>query len=102
MFTSLGRVRDDAAWCPDCDGAQSDRAGGEQAEHNRVRREVVTFYKLRGTEPFLDRTLKQIGVPAYDILVARAGERSIGLELSGDAAEVLGPLVGGEAELEWS
>lgn len=92
MFASLGQVRDDAAWCPDCD---------------RVRREVVTFYKIRGAEPFLDRTLKEIGVPPYDIIVARSGEqdvgrRSIGLELSGDAADVLGPLVGGEEELDWS
>ena len=87
MFASLGQVREDATWCPDCD---------------RVRREVVTFYKIRGQEPFRDRTLEQIGVPAYDVVVARAGDRSIGLELAGDAAAVLGPLVGGEDELEWA
>jgi adenylyltransferase/sulfurtransferase len=92
MFCSLGQVRDDAAWCPRCDAAG----------HDRARREVVTFYKLRGKESFLDRTLKQIGVPAYDILVARSAERSVGFELTGDAAEALGPLVGGEEELDWS
>ena len=87
MFASLGQVAEDAAWCPTCD---------------KARREVVTFYKIRGSEAFLHRTLKQIGVPAYDILVARAGDRSIGLELTADAPTVLGPLVGGEDELEWS
>ena len=40
------------------------------------------------------------GVPAFDILIARDGDRAIGLELSADAAEVLGPLVGGAEELE--
>ena len=77
MFTSLGRVTADKAPCPRCPG---------------VRREVVTFYKVRGDEPFLGRTLAEIGVPPFDILTARAGERSIGLELNGDAPAVLGPL----------
>lgn len=87
LFASLGQVREDAALCPHCD---------------RVRREVVTFYKIRSGSPFLDRTLKEIGIPAYDILIARAADRSIGLELGGDAKTVLGPLVGGEDELEWA
>ena len=42
-----------------------------------------------------------MGVPAFDILIARGGEKAIGLELSADAAEVLGPLVGGAEELEF-
>ena len=87
LFASLGQVRDDAAWCPACD---------------KVRRAVATFYKVRGDAPFLNRTLKQIGVPAFDILIARGSKGNIGLELAGDAAAVLGPLVGGEDELEWS
>ena len=85
MFASLGRVRADKALCPNCPD---------------VRREVVTFYRIRGGESFLDRTLAEIGVPPYDIVIARAGDRAIGLELSGDAAHVLGPLADSEA-LQW-
>jgi adenylyltransferase/sulfurtransferase len=89
MFQSLGKVSADQAWCPSC---------------TNVRREVVTFYKIRGNEPFLDRTPAAIGVPPLDILIARnpaTPERTIGLELSCDAQSVLGPLWDGEA-LQWS
>ena len=84
MFTSLGRVAASIAWCPGCPD---------------VRREVVTFYKVHGDEPFLDRTLAAIGVPPFDIVTARAPRdgRSIGLELSWDAATVLGPLAAAAA-----
>lgn len=77
MFASLGKVTADKAWCPTC---------------TDVRRDVVTFHKIRGNEPFVDQTLASIGVPAFDILIARAGGRSVGFELGGDAADVLGPL----------
>ena len=86
----------EAAWCPAC-----------KKDGRDVRREVVTFYKIRGDEEFLDRTLAQIGVPPFDVLIARnhrdAGKdgRSIGLELSCDAENVLGPLWDG-GNLEWS
>jgi hypothetical protein len=96
MFVSLGRVPASAAWCPACR-----RAGRD------VRREVVTFYKVRGDETFLDRTPAAIGLPPFDVLTARntrdparAG-RAVGLELTCDAENVLGPLWEGGA-LEWS
>ena len=85
LFASLGRVSAERAFCPHCPG---------------VRREVITFYKIRGQESFLDRPLSQIGVPAFDVLIARGQGRAIGLELSADAAEVLGPLHDSEA-LQW-
>jgi hypothetical protein len=53
---------------------------------------VITFYKIRGDEAFLDRPLAEIGVPPFDIVIARSRDRAIGLELAGDAAAVLGPL----------
>ena len=83
LFASLGRVSAEKAWCPSC---------------TDVRREVVTFFKIRGDEPFLDRTLAEIGVPAFDIVIARSpvDGRSLGLELSWDAVNVLGTL-GGDA-----
>jgi molybdopterin/thiamine biosynthesis adenylyltransferase len=87
MFVSLGQVRADKAWCPQC---------------RDVRRDVVTFFKIRGDESFLDRSLKDLGVPPLDIVIARASGRSVGLELAGDAAMVLGELAAGEAELLWT
>ena len=91
MFASLGRVGADKAWCPTC------RAAGRD-----VRREVVTFHQLRGDDSFARRPLSEIGVPPFDILIARDAQgRSVGFELTGDAARVLGPLLGDDAlELE--
>ena len=86
LFVSLGRVRAEKAFCPHCP---------------EVRREVVTFYTIRGNESFLDRSLAAIGVPPFDIAIARSGGRAVGLELSGDAARVLGPLADTEA-LQWA
>jgi adenylyltransferase/sulfurtransferase len=84
LFTSLGRVSADKAWCTKCPD---------------TRREVVTFYKIRGDEGFVNRTLAQVGVPPFDIVIARAPRegRSIGLELAWDATDVLGPLSGAAA-----
>ncbi len=87
LFASLGKVKSEIAVCPHCPD---------------VRREVVTFYKIRGNESFLEKTLSQIGVPPLDILIARTPDRAIGLELSADAESVLGPLVEKSAELEWA
>jgi adenylyltransferase/sulfurtransferase len=93
LFVSLGKVAADKAWCPTC-----------HAQGNEARREVITFYKVRGDEPFLDRTPAAIGVPPLDLLIARnpaKPDRAVGLELAWDAENVLGPLWDGEA-LEWS
>ena len=90
LFMSLGKVPADKSACPVC---------------KAPRREAVTFYKVRGTEPFLDKTLAQVGVPPFDVLVARAGDRAVGIELSADAGLVLGDLVddtADESELEWA
>ena len=87
IFASLGKVSGDKAWCPSCDG---------------VRREVVTFHKIRGSETFIDRPLAAIGVPPFDIVIARnpADGRSIGFELGGDASSVLGELLSSDEALE--
>jgi hypothetical protein len=85
IFASLGKVNGDRAWCPRC---------------ANVRREVVTFHKVRGTETFCDRPLARIGVPAFDIIIARSATRSIGFELGGDAADVLGELLSSDEALE--
>ena len=79
VFASLGKVKGDRAWCPNC---------------KDVRRDVVTFFTIRGNEPFIDQPLADIGVPPFDIVIARGPERSIGFELSGDAQAVLGTAMG--------
>jgi molybdopterin/thiamine biosynthesis adenylyltransferase len=77
LYQSLGKVKSDRALCPTC---------------KTVRREVVTFNKIRGDEPFLDRKLSEIGIPPFDVVTIRAGGKSIGLEFSSDAESVLGSL----------
>jgi adenylyltransferase/sulfurtransferase len=81
VFQSVRQVSVDRARCPAC------AKGGKSA-----RRQVRLFHTIRGDEPFLAKPAAQIGVPALDILTARSTSRAIGLELSGDAAAVLGPL----------
>jgi molybdopterin/thiamine biosynthesis adenylyltransferase len=88
LFVSLGKATVDKALCPHCPAS--------------VARDVVTFDKIRGNESFLDRSLADIGVPPFDIVIVRGNGRSIGLELSADASAVLGPLAADAEEgLSW-
>jgi len=86
VFRSLGSLKPADARCAHC---------GE------TNRQVITFNTVRGDENFLDRTLTDIGLPRFDIITARNAERAIGLELTGDAAAMLGPCFSGSEELEW-
>jgi adenylyltransferase/sulfurtransferase len=86
LFASLGRVSADKAICPHCPAS---------------RREVRTFHKITGAEDFLGLPLARIGVPAFDIVIARSGSSSMGFELGGEAGAVLGPLADSEG-LEWA
>lgn len=86
MLVSLGKVGEQHAMCPRCPD---------------VRRGVVTFHSLSDHDDLLARTPADIGLPPFDIIVARAGGKAIGLELSGDAAEVLGEAHDAEG-LEWA
>jgi sulfur-carrier protein adenylyltransferase/sulfurtransferase len=87
LFISLGKAGEELAECPHCGTG--------------TRRDVVTFFKIRGDQSFLDQPLAEIGVPAFDIVIARGGGRSIGFELTGDAPAVLGELWEGDAGLQW-
>lgn len=49
---------------------------------------------ITGEEPFLDMTLAEVGIPAFDIVSGRAGVREMFYELSGDRGTVLGPIGG--------
>ena len=77
MFRPLGLVSEQDAACPSCG----------------TNRDPSTFHRLSGDEPFLGRTLAALGVPPFDVLGATAADgRSVGLEITGDAASVLGDL----------
>jgi hypothetical protein len=86
MYVSLGKVKAEKALCPRCDG---------------VRREVRTFFRVGDDPGLLDRSLGQIGVPPFDIVVARSESEAIGYEFSGDRRRVLGPLVEDSEVLRW-
>jgi adenylyltransferase/sulfurtransferase len=76
LFTSLGKVKEGTGKCPHC-GAD---------------RVPQTFHTVGGGETFLDRTLAQIGVPAWDILAGRCGMQQTFYEFCGDRPHVLGSL----------
>ncbi len=85
IFRSLGSLTVADARCPHC---------GHDA------REITTFNTLRGDESFLNRTLDELGIPPFDILTARTTDRAIGLQISGDAADLLGELIADDLELD--
>jgi len=86
MLRPLHAVREEEARCPGC-GA---------------RRAPQLFHSVDGSETFLDRSLAEIGVPAWDIVIGRANGRSTGFELDGDRMSVLGPCDDAAPELRES
>jgi molybdopterin/thiamine biosynthesis adenylyltransferase len=56
-------------------------------------RTVITLHSYFGEDELAARTLNQLGLPALDVFVARAGENEIGYIPYGDAGPVLGDLV---------
>lgn len=71
---SLGKVTEARGRCPRC----------------RAHRTPVMFHTIDGREDFLDRSLAEIGIPAWDILGARVGMKQRFYEFAGDRAAVLG------------
>jgi molybdopterin/thiamine biosynthesis adenylyltransferase len=72
----LTSVTETEASCPSCGARRAPRL----------------FHALRGGEAVLDWPLAQLGVPPWDVVLGRHGERLVGLELDGDRAAVLGPV----------
>lgn len=73
-FSSLGRLTVRQAECEQCGTV----------------REPELFHSVNGDEDFLDRTLAQIGLPAYDIVTGRAGWEMVHFLIAGDRAAALG------------
>jgi molybdopterin/thiamine biosynthesis adenylyltransferase len=76
-FQLLGKVTEKEAICPAC---------GET-------RTLQLTHAIDGTEPFLDLTLKEIGLPLYEIVSGRDGLNIKYFEFSRDKYEVLGALL---------
>jgi adenylyltransferase/sulfurtransferase len=76
VFESLGRMTEARGRCPRC--------GEMRAPH--------LLHSIDGHEDFLDRTPRELGLPLFDILVGRAGDRSRSYLLAGDGPEVMGEL----------
>jgi molybdopterin/thiamine biosynthesis adenylyltransferase len=81
LFVPVGAVRFEDGKCPR-DGQM---------------RVVEPARGYTGVESYGARTLNQLGLPAFDIFVARDAQREIGYLLDGDRELVLGPLAKGAA-----
>ncbi|HET9450292.1 MAG TPA: ThiF family adenylyltransferase [Aggregicoccus sp.] len=84
LFRPLSQVGEAQGLCPACGARRAPRL----------------MHGVHGDEDFLDLTLAQLGVPPWDIVVARAGEQTMGFELAGDQARVLGPVHAGPTQEE--
>lgn len=77
VFSSLGKVTEARGRCPRCGQPRTPRV----------------FHTLDGRDASLqDRTLGELGVPAWDVLTGRAGLEARYYEFAGDRGEVLGNL----------
>jgi molybdopterin/thiamine biosynthesis adenylyltransferase len=56
-------------------------------------RTVVSLHSYSGEKEFGSRPLSGLGLPLFDVFIARSGEREIAYVPYGDAPAVLGPLV---------
>jgi adenylyltransferase/sulfurtransferase len=84
VFRPSPSVPESAARCPRCGAMRS----------------VERAHSAGGSEPWIGRTLRDLGLPPFDIVAARRESIQIGFEISGDAAGVLGPLDGSIGEKE--
>lgn len=75
-LASLGKVTEAHGRCPDCGAARAPQM----------------YHALGAGSPLLGRRLGELGVPPWDIVAGRAGDRTRYYEFAGDRVGVLGPL----------
>lgn len=85
--------------CPACGGEEELFAPVGSVDAERARcpndsalRAVIAIHNYTGVEAYGARKLDSLGLPLWDVYVARSAEREIAFLLSGDAGSVLGPL----------
>jgi adenylyltransferase/sulfurtransferase len=76
VYRPRAAVGESAARCPACG----------------VMRQAHSAHTAEGGEPWLDRSLRNLGLPPFEIVTARLGLQQIGFELTADREAVLGPL----------
>jgi molybdopterin/thiamine biosynthesis adenylyltransferase len=76
LLASLGKIRESQGRCPVCHEPRTPQI----------------YHVITGAEPFLNRTLAEIGVPQWDIIAGRRGFDQRFYEFAGDAPNALGPL----------
>ncbi len=81
-LASLGKVTESQGRCPKCAGHRTPNM----------------YHTLDAASGLLDRTLGELGVPAWDVLVGRSGTTQIAYEFAGDREAVLGELSAPTAE----
>jgi adenylyltransferase/sulfurtransferase len=82
LFISLATITESTARCPAC--------GVPRIPH--------LMHAVTGVEGLGDRTLSEIGVPAFDMVLGRAGLEAVGYLMAGDAPSVLGAVAAQDAE----
>jgi adenylyltransferase/sulfurtransferase len=75
-LSSLGKVTETEGQCPQCGASRSPNI----------------YHTLGADSPLLDRTLAELGVPLWDVVMGRAGNNSRGYEFTGDRLRVLGSM----------
>lgn len=75
-FASLGKVSEEIGRCPKC------------GEHR-----APTMYHTLDETTTADKTLGELGVPRWDIVIGRCGMQLRCYEFAGDRAEVLGTML---------
>jgi molybdopterin/thiamine biosynthesis adenylyltransferase len=75
-FAPVGGVSAGEGLCPSCG----------------TMREVLTAHGFTGTEPYGGRTLRELGLPLFDVYSVRGKAEEINILIAGDREEVLGPL----------
>lgn len=76
---ALDSLNPDIATCPHCSASRSPKA----------------FHRIHESTVSTEMALRELGIPAFDILRIRLGDRLIGFELSGDRNLVCGLPIGG-------
>jgi hypothetical protein len=76
LLASLGKVTEARGKCSQCEAPRTPHI----------------YHALQGNEPFLDRTLAELGVPPWDVLAGRAHSSQRFYEFAGDREAVLGAL----------
>ena len=84
--------------CPHCNDVETLFAPVGTVSYDRGRcpkdghmRRVVTLHSYAGEPELSKRTLDRLGLPLFDVFVARAGDREIAYLLAGDESVVLQP-----------